>query len=52
MPDYDSTKESNYITYLDANNLYRQNMSQYFPIGNFRWLTMDRNYKIQNIFYI
>ena len=28
---YDSSKESKYITYLDANNLYGWSMSQYLP---------------------
>ena len=28
---YDSSKESKYITYLDANNLYGWTMSQYLP---------------------
>ena len=28
---YDSSKESKYITYVDANNLYRWAMSQYLP---------------------
>ena len=31
MKCYDSSKESKYITYLDANNLYGQAMSQYLP---------------------
>ena len=28
---YDSSRESKYITYLDANNLYGWAMSQYLP---------------------
>ena len=35
---YDSIKESNYITYLDANNLYGWAISQYFPYSGFKWL--------------
>ena len=31
MKCYDSSKESKYITYLDANNLYGWAMSQYLP---------------------
>ena len=32
MESYDSSKESKYITYLDANNLYGWAMSQYLHI--------------------
>ena len=35
---YDSSKESKYIIYLDANNLYGWAMSQYLPYSGFRWL--------------
>ena len=35
---YDSSKESKYITYLDANNLYGCGMSQYLPYSEFKWL--------------
>ena len=38
MECYDSSKESIYITYLDANNLYGQEMSQYLPYSGFKWL--------------
>ena len=38
MESYDSIKESKYITYLDANNLYGWAMSQYLPYGRFKWL--------------
>ena len=38
LSDYDSTKESNYLMYLDANNLYGYAMSQYLPYKNFKWL--------------
>ena len=33
---YDANKESKYITYLDANNLYGWTMSQYLPYGKFK----------------
>ena len=36
--DYDSSEESNFIVYLDANNLYGWRMSQYLPYGGFKWL--------------
>ena len=36
LDDYDSTKPSNYIIYLDANNLYGWAMTQYLPIRNLK----------------
>ena len=39
LPDYDATKDTNYLLYLDANNLYGWAMSQALPEGNFAWLT-------------
>ena len=36
--DYDPDKETSYILYLDANNLYGWAMSQPLPVGNFRWI--------------
>ena len=36
---YDSKQPSNYITYLDANNLYEWAMSQNLPTGGFKWLS-------------
>ena len=38
MESYDSSKESIYITYLDANNLYGWAMSQYLPYGRYKCL--------------
>ena len=38
MKYYDSGKESKYITYPDANNLYGYKMSQYLPYIEFKWL--------------
>ncbi|GFX51159.1 uncharacterized protein TNCV_2735101 [Trichonephila clavipes] len=37
MNDYNESKESNYLMYLDANNLYGWAMSQCLPYGGFRW---------------
>lgn len=42
MPNFDATKESNYIIYLDANNLYGGAMSQSLPTGEFEWVTNDQ----------
>ena len=36
---YDERKPKNYISYLDANNLYGWAMSQKLPTGKFKWLT-------------
>ena len=38
MKDYDKTKESSYIQYLHANNLYGAAMSKKLPIKGFKWL--------------
>ena len=35
---HDKNKESSYIQYLDANNLYGCAMSKTLPVGNFKWL--------------
>ena len=39
MNSYDSSKESVYIIYLGANNLYGYAMIQYLPNGGFNWLS-------------
>ena len=36
MKCYEQYKESKYITYLDANNLYGWAMSQYLPYSRFK----------------
>ena len=38
MENYDKNKESSYIQYLDANNLYGWAMSQKLPVNNFKWV--------------
>ena len=38
MKDYDSSKESSYIQYLDANNLYAAAMSEKLPMNGFKWV--------------
>ena len=37
MSEYDSSLESSYLMYLDANNLYGWAMCQELPISDFRW---------------
>ena len=44
MTNYDKSKPSKYIMYLDANNLYgRQAMSQYLPKVGFKWIKKKTN---------
>ena len=38
MSDYDSNKQSTFITYLDKNNLYGRAMSKDLPYRKFEWL--------------
>ena len=37
MKNYDKNKESSFLEYLDANNLYGWAMSQKLPVGSFKW---------------
>ena len=39
MKNYDNTKESKYLMYVDPNNLYGWDMSKKLPIDNFKWET-------------
>ena len=41
VPNYDPSKESNYIIYLDCNNLYGHSQSQYLPYGGFSFLKQN-----------
>ena len=41
MEEYDKDKETNYLQYLDANNLYGWAISQPLPTGEFRWIKCD-----------
>ena len=38
MKTYDKNKESSYIQYLDANNIYGWAMSQKLPVNGFKWI--------------
>ena len=38
MKNYDKNKESSYIQYLDANNLYGWAMSQKLPVNGSKWI--------------
>ena len=46
MKTYNKEVPSNYIMYLDANNLYGWALSQYLPTGGFRWMTEKQINKI------
>ena len=39
LQNHDSEKPSVYIIYKDANNLYGETMSQYLPVGDFKWVS-------------
>ena len=39
MKNYGKSKESSYLMYLDANNLYRWVVSQKLPVNGFKWKT-------------
>ena len=43
MKNYDPTKSSIYISYLDMNNLYGWAMSGYLPYGGLKWLKISLN---------
>ena len=38
MKDYDKNKESSYIQYLDANNLYGMAMTEKLPVKGYKWM--------------
>ena len=46
MKDYHKDKESSYIQYLDANNLYGMAMTEKLPVKGFKW--MDGIYESYN----
>ena len=48
LPNYDPEKESSYISYLDANNLYGWAMSKPLPTGNFKFVNKKNIDKIFN----
>ena len=39
--EFDPTKDSKFISYLDANNLYGWAMSKQLPTSGFEWMTDD-----------
>ena len=41
--EYDKSKPTKYLQYLDANNLYSWAMSQLLPTGGFRWVEFRKD---------
>ena len=48
MKNYNKNKESSYLVYLDANDLYGYAMSKKLPVRNFKWLDKDGISKFNN----
>ena len=42
MKNYDPTKPSKYIAYLDESNVYDWGMSDYLPYDRSKWLTQEK----------
>ena len=49
MKNYDPTKPSIYISYLDMNNLYGWAMSGYLPYGGFKYLKSVDNFEVNSV---
>ena len=47
LKDYNKNKESKYLMYLDANNLYGRAMSEKLPTHGFKWLSSG---EMENLF--
>ena len=48
LPDFDASKPSNYIMYLDANNLYGWAMCQSLPISDFDMIENERQFNVNS----
>ena len=49
MNNYDPTKPSMYISFLDMNNLHIWAMGSYLPYGGFKWLKDIGNFDVNSI---
>ena len=47
--EYDKSKPTKYLQYLDANNLYGWAMSQPLPTGGFHWVEFDESKNLKTI---
>ena len=47
--EYDPSRPTKYLQYLDANNLYGCAMSQPFPTGGFHWVEFDESKDLKSI---
>ena len=47
--EYDSSKPTRYLQYLDANNLYGWARSQPLPTGKFRWIELRKDWNPKTI---
>ena len=47
--EYDKSKPTKYLQYLDANNLYGWAMSQPLPTGEFRWVEFREDWSLKTI---
>jgi hypothetical protein len=45
--EFNPSKPTSWISYVDATNLYGHSMSQYLPIGNYQW-EVSRGYLLKN----
>ena len=52
MKNHDKNKESTYLEYLDANNLYGWAMSEKLPVRNFKWIEKDDKSKFDEKFIL
>lgn len=41
MPDYNKSKPSKYLYYVDCNNLYGKNMEEFLPYEGFEWVDLN-----------
>ena len=49
LSDYDPNLSSQFLIYLDSNNLYGYALSQPLPVGNFRFLDDPENYDVDAV---
>ncbi|XP_051864347.1 uncharacterized protein LOC127566360 [Drosophila albomicans] len=51
LKNFDPTKESEFLMYVDANNLYGWAMSEPLPYGEFKWLDTNqiKSFNLENI---